>query len=329
MDMRRGFGGGSEGIGLRLSRSAACEDMGARCGSTSDPSNRTRIALRSKAPWSLGFKKGPGVRSLIQDQIQDRHAMRERSMQLGITHIARVVHPLQADRGFGELLCVDIGLGGGTRQIDVGADLPADIHKPLGRRAARLDIAGRNDFSADAEFPAEGFKKQDIDGGEIFETSRELEAMFQLLRIFPEERRPGIGLGDAAPMLVCKRTRDTHVVDRSDPFVAPRHRHRQPFQAVLGLDQIAVMPVILAVFDVVIDDEDVDHRNDVEIALPRDIARLQNRSAAVLAWREVAHQHRFVINIVWPKKRSAGLGIIPSPVTNYQLFPARHLPCCG
>ena len=125
---------------------------------------------------------------------------------------------------------------------------------------------------------------------------------------------------------VGERTRDTHVIDRIDAVVAPGDRHGQPFQAILDLDQIAVMPVILAVLDVVVDDEDIDHRNDVEIALPRD-----EHDCRIAARRSLRGESSF-INIASSstspgrenkpraEARPAGAAIIPSPAGNYQLF---------
>jgi hypothetical protein len=52
--------------------------------------------------------------------------------------------------------------------------------------------------------------------------------------------------------------------------------------------------MILAVLDVVIDNEDVYRRDDIEIALPRDITRLQDRGAPVLPREYVGHSVLFV-----------------------------------
>ena len=72
------------------------------------------------------------------------------------------------------------------------------------------------------------------------------------------------------------RIADFDVTDQLEVLPGHLHRPRQPLGAVRGLDAVSISPVTLRVLDVIVQDEDVDARNEIEIPLPRDVVRLND-----------------------------------------------------
>src|ERR1700694_3912147 len=66
-----------------------------------------------------------------------------------------------------------------------------------------------------------------------------------------------------------------HLVDEL-AHVCIMDRNRQPLQSRRGLDAIPVAPIALGVLQVVVKDEQVDVVNEVKIAAPRYIVRLDD-----------------------------------------------------
>src|SRR5947209_18504490 len=106
-----------------------------------------------------------------------------------------------------------------------------------------------------------------------------------------------IGELQRAPMLLRPRLFDRHFVDRLLETTLGDHRDSQPFDAVRGLDAIAVVPMPLHILDTIEDHVLVALPDQVEKALPRHIAGLHDGYAPrfrrlLLARREITHLHR-------------------------------------
>src|SRR5882672_11250806 len=65
------------------------------------------------------------------------------------------------------------------------------------------------------------------------------------------------------------------------------HRNREPFRAIAGLDPVSVAPVATSVLNVVIQNELVDGFDEVEVALPGNIVRLNDRKPLHWALRKL------------------------------------------
>src|SRR5262245_18605425 len=81
--------------------------------------------------------------------------------------------------------------------------------------------------------------------------------------------------------MVCapRRLADTDVLDRLEILALRVDRNRQPRWAAWCLDPVAIPPVPTCVLYIVKQHELVDRMDQVEISLPRDIARLQDRDS--------------------------------------------------
>src|SRR4051812_14915511 len=98
-------------------------------------------------------------------------------------------------------------------------------------------------------------------------------------------------------MLFRPRLFDRYLVDRLLETSLGNYRYGQPFEAVRGLDAIAVVPMPLHILDTVEDHVLVALSDQVEKALPRHIAGLHDAGAPGFrrlfrARREVTHQGR-------------------------------------
>src|SRR5215210_1768157 len=73
------------------------------------------------------------------------------------------------------------------------------------------------------------------------------------------------------------RVADPRLVDSL--LIAARHLHRdrEPLRSLRRLDAVPIAPVASGVLPVVVEDELVDEVDQVEIALPGDVARLDDR----------------------------------------------------
>ena len=62
------------------------------------------------------------------------------------------------------------------------------------------------------------------------------------------------------------------------------YRDRDPDQPILCLDPVPVPPIVLGILNVIVQNEFIDHPDEIKIPLPRDIARLYdgNRPAGQL-----------------------------------------------
>ena len=59
-------------------------------------------------------------------------------------------------------------------------------------------------------------------------------------------------------------------------------RYRNPFRTLIGLDLVAIAPIILRVLEVIVENEQVSIMNDIEVALPGDVIRLEDRDPLAL-----------------------------------------------
>src|SRR5438128_2073936 len=76
--------------------------------------------------------------------------------------------------------------------------------------------------------------------------------------------------------IVPRRITDADVLDRLREPAFYLDRDGQPQQTVLGFDLIAIPPVALRELRVVVQNEFVDLAHQIEVALPRDVRRLQD-----------------------------------------------------
>ena len=99
---------------------------------------------------------------------------------------------------------------------------------------------------------------------------------FQYRRKFVEIRRPTVvgfeGLPVPRPPLACRQFNVTNT-----PADAASHRDTEPLHPLGRLDPVTVAPVVLRELHVVVEDELINRGNDVEIAFPRDVIRLDYR----------------------------------------------------
>src|SRR6185503_1193397 len=95
-----------------------------------------------------------------------------------------------------------------------------------------------------------------------------------------EMRRAGVVVPDRRPVLARPaRVGDARVADALLVLAFHLHRNGEPAEPARRLDQVAAAPVALGELHVVEQDELVDLVDEIEIALPRDVARLQDRDA--------------------------------------------------
>src|SRR5581483_2429573 len=98
------------------------------------------------------------------------------------------------------------------------------------------------------------------------------------LAVLIEERRTRVVRRDRLPVrLRPARVGDRHVLDRLEVAAADVDRNRQPLDAVPRLDAVAVAPVTLRVLHIVEQDELVAPGDEVEVTLPRNVVRLNDR----------------------------------------------------
>src|SRR5207247_6945792 len=106
---------------------------------------------------------------------------------------------------------------------------------------------------------------------------RTCEQRLERTLVITKIRCPRVTGTDAAPVFfVPPPIADEHVADALLESTAHHNRNRQPDRSTGALDPVPVAPVPLRVLHVVEQDEFVDRRDEVEIAFPWDIARLND-----------------------------------------------------
>src|SRR5271166_425832 len=112
-------------------------------------------------------------------------------------------------------------------------------------------------------------------------------------------RRPGIGVPQGSPVLASPGFCDPDSIDRRVEAPLRLDWDSQPAQPLAGLDEIAIAPIAPGELRIIQKNELVDAAHNIEIALPGNVARLDDRHA-------LAHK---------PAQRGAPKAVTATPIT--------------
>ena len=245
-----------------------------------------RLIVAHRAPHFMKCRRlGAG----IEQKIEDRDLMRELTKKLRIGGVSAVVHPFHGDSLGGEEIDVEIAARRRTAEVERRPGGSADRQQPLALGARHGVVSRPPQGRGNPEQSAEAGDEPGIDLAQMpFAGDIVIEG--------PDPRRQGFEMrgtlivhGQAPPMLLRPWLRDLGLVDRLEIAALGDDRDRQPLHALRRLDLVAVAPVAPGELRVVQEDELVHHGHDVEIALPGNVARLDDGEALAFGPFPAAH----------------------------------------
>lgn len=205
--------------------------------------------------------------------------MFEPGMELRVVGIALVAHPLRGDSGGGKQGLLEIGAGRGPAEVAVGACGPCDREQPRRLHALRGISRVPDDPRVQPEQLCDLACEQLVDvreplllvGTLVPGADRRCECV--------EEWRATIGEFQRSPVLLGPGLFDLDLVDRLVEPSLGYDRNRQPFDAVGGLDPVAVVPVPLHILHAIENHVFVALPDKVEEAFPGNVAGLDDRNS--------------------------------------------------
>src|SRR4051794_6707391 len=201
-------------------------------------------------------------------------------MDLRVLRVALVVHPAHRDPAGGELILVQVGPGAGPAHVLIGAGSLAERGEAKRLVALRLVVRRPGDLRVDPQQRTEPLEEQAVDVAQALELGRLLVEHGDLLGHRVEVRGSRVGLTKCLPVaLGPARLGDADLVDPLLVAALDLDGDRQPQEPLRGLHAVSVAPVALGVLPLVEQDEPVDEPDDVEVAPPRHVARLDRSDA--------------------------------------------------
>ena len=228
--------------------------------------------------------------------------MFERRITLRILRIAFVGFVDEFHANLGEPRLVDIAPGRRPRDIHVGSHAFDQLQQPIQLLSLAWKITGVRERCRDTEQLGRNRLDQVlIQFRKLLPLPAEIDVLEKRAVAF-EEGTSRVALLQRFPMLFLPvRVGETYFVHQSVKIVPGGHR--EPQRSGRRFDLVPVAPVVLRVLDVVVEDEEIDIVNDVEIALPWKIVRLQD---GYPSWRDRIHSSAWSRRLGMPAMRVSG-----------------------